>query len=276
MSNLQHDNAISVIRVTAMMMIVLYHCLCYNAGIWTGFDNAITYNPITVAIIHNIAYVGLDAFVFISGLLYYRISKTGRYDNEKAFLKNKTERLLIPYIVWGALLCLIFWEYQKPLRILYGISHLWFLLMLFEIFVVVSLTKAYWNKLNFKMSLCVFAVLLIINVITAKLAILPHDNDGRVVLAMQSTLDYLPIFYLGIITEKFDICNKVKIKRNIALMLVLVLFAIGIIPFLIHMHITRLYQWLPTYLLLGVAYATLRDFGSIHVGGVREERSCYC
>ena len=271
MSNIQHDNSISIIRVTAMMMIVLYHCLCYNAGIWTGFDNVITYRPIAVATIRNIAYVGLDAFVFISGLLYYRISTTGKYKNEKAFLRNKTERLLIPYIAWGILLCLIFWNYENPIRILYGISHLWFLLMLFEIFAIVSLTKAYWNKLNLEMSLCILVTLLVTDGLTAKLAILPHDDDGRVLLAMQSTIDYLPIFYLGIITEKFDICNKVKIKRNIALIIVLLLFSIGIVPFLIHMHITRLYQWLPTYLLLVIVYSTLKKGNRAYVGGGKRQ-----
>ena len=84
---MQHDNSISVIRVTAMLMIVFYHCLCYNAGIW-HFHNPIVYSPVELAIAHNIATIGLDTFVFISGLLYYRINQTGKYNNWSLFFEE--------------------------------------------------------------------------------------------------------------------------------------------------------------------------------------------
>ena len=264
---MRHDDSISVMRVSAMFMIVLYHCLCYNTGVWSGFDNPIQYYPIAIAGIHNIAYVGLDAFVFISGLLYYRIGLTGKYDNTRLFLGNKTERLLIPYVIWGLLLCIIFYGREHPIRILYGISHLWFLLMLFEIFVVFGLTKHFWTKFTVKGYVIALVCLLFIDGVVAKLGIIPNDGKGRVVLALQSTLDYLPVFFLGMLTEKFKIYERLSIPKAFAVLLMMVLFTIGAVPFAFHIPLSRLFQWLPTYSLIVITYYSLGKILCGRLGG---------
>lgn len=265
---MKHDDSISIMRVSAMLMIVFYHCLCYNAGVWSGFNNPVQYNPIAVAGIHNIACVGLDAFVFISGLLYYRISTTGKYDNNRSFLINKTKRLLIPYLVWGMLLCVIFWELQNPIRIFYGISHLWFLLMLFEVFVIVTFTKGFWNNLNIKKSCIVLTAIILFDGCVAKSGIIPRDSEGRVLLALQSTLDYLPIFYVGIIVEKFKLYNSLHINNSLIILIVIGLYIIGSMPFYIHLPLSRLYQWLPTCILIIITYYGINKSQWAKLGGV--------
>lgn len=149
MSNIRHDYAVSFIRVIAMILIVFYHCLAYNNGAWTAsFGNTPTYGPVMRAINGNIVTIALDAFVLIAGLLYYRIAATGKYDDTKRFLRGKTKRLLSPYLIWGLLLCVIFPNVEHIEKLADGISHLWFLLMLFDIFAIVALTKKCWMNLG--------------------------------------------------------------------------------------------------------------------------------
>lgn len=255
-------------RVTAMLMIVLYHCLCYNAGLWSSFDNQIQYGPIAVAGIYNVAYVGLETFVFISGLLYYRIGETGKYDDIKIFLANKAERLLIPYIVWGLLLCIIFIGREYPIKLLYGISHLWFLLMLFEVFVIIAFTKCLWKKLSIKQSCIILAILMFLDGGIGKLGIIPDDGKGKVLLALQSTFDYLPIFYLGMMTEKTKLYKDIAISDTVCVSLIVILFALGSLLFAVHLPLSRLYKWLPTYILIVTTYSYLnKELPSIIGGG---------
>ena len=254
MNTIQHDNSISVIRVTAMMMIVFYHCLCYNAGIWDSFNTSIHYNSIIIAEIHNIACVGLDSFVLISGMLYYRIGITGKYDNLKLFLKNKTERLLAPYIIWGLILCIIFKGSQPPIRLIYGISHLWFLLMLFEVFVIAIFIKKHLEKLTIIQSCLALTMLLIFDVLIAKVGLIPNDGHGRILFALQYTLDYFPIFFIGMMIEKFKLYKKIAFGNNVSTLLILLLFVISSLPFIIHIPLSRLIQWIPTSLLIVIYY----------------------
>ncbi len=174
-------------------------------------------------------------------------------------------------MIWGTLLCIIFLDYEKPINLLYGISHLWFLIMLFEIFIIVSLTKNFLDKINRKGCICVLILLLIVDGIVAKIDILPHNHDGRTLFAMQSTFDYLPFFYLGIITEKFEIYNYLKLKKNIGIILCGILFALGTLPFLINLKFTRLYQWIPAYILIIISYSILRQTNLYRVAGGRKK-----
>lgn len=147
MKTIGHDNSVSVIRVSAMVMIVMYHCLCYDAGIW-DMGQLDMYSLEATAIIKNISIVGLNTFVLISGLLYYRLNEAGRYNNTGSFLLRKFKRLLMPYIIMGTVVCCLFSQMYSGEDLLYGISHLWFLLMLFEIFVFAALTRIIWMRMK--------------------------------------------------------------------------------------------------------------------------------
>lgn len=89
----------------------------------------------------------MPLFVFVSGSVYaYQTEVLGRSTGFSAFIKKKAKRLLIPYVVFGLLL--IFLMFGCGLRsnlsdyIINGIllskdsRHLWFVLMLFEVFVL--------------------------------------------------------------------------------------------------------------------------------------------
>lgn len=257
---MNRDFSISAIRVLAMLMIVFYHCLCYNLGVWPWFENeGCVYSPLEAAFIRNIVCVGLDAFVFIAGMLYLRIGITGKYDNIGRFLTNKTARLLVPYLFWGILQCFIFFGFEKPTNLLYGSEHLWFLLMLFEVFAIAALTKGIWERMGFKASIIVFFFLLIIDWGANKVNVLPKDEYGRSLFCLQSTLKYLPIFFMGMLCERFKIYKKINVRVSLVPLLVIILFAFGASFNYVHLPLAWSYRWMPNVLLLLLCYKALKE-----------------
>lgn len=260
-NDMKHDNSISVMRVAAMIMIVAYHCFCYNAGIW-DFSNPITYNGVGLAVINDLRLLGLNFFVLISGMLYSRIEATGKYNDTKNFLINKVKRLLIPYIIWGIILCVIFLGRKNPIDILYGISHLWFLLMLFEVFVIIALTKAIWKKQGLKGSLLILLVFMIIDVVVSKLTYVFHIPDIMMLLDWQRALEYLPLFYIGVILEKFNLYEKLHFNVWCKLIIAMSLFIVTVLfSSNLHIHFTLIGSWFSTSLLFILVYNLLSTSG---------------
>lgn len=257
---MKRDFSISAIRVFAMLMIVFYHCLCYNLGVWPWFENdGSVYSPLEAAFIRNNAYVGLDAFVFIAGMLYLRIGNTGKYDIIGHFVTNKASRLLIPYLSWGILQCLIFYGFEKPSNLLYGSEHLWFLLMLFEVFIIAALAKPIWDRMEFKASVIGFFFLLLIDWGASKVNVFPRDGYGMTFLCLQTTLKYLPIFYMGMLCERFEFCKKIKVRVWIIPLVVIVLFIIGALFNYINLPMVWAYRWMPNVLMLLLCYKALNE-----------------
>lgn len=271
---MKRDYSISIMRVFAMLMIVYYHCLCYNLGAWVWFENSHSvYPPLESAFVRNIAYVGLDAFVFISGLLYCRIGSTGKYNNIKCFIIGKGERLLIPYAVWGLLQFFILYTFEKPSNLFYGSEHLWFLLMLFEVFTLAALTKGIWRKISIKTCIMFFISLLFLDWAVNKFNLLPRDEYGRTLFCFQSTLKYLPMFYLGMMTELFQVYKKFKVYWKLVPPLAILLFSVGALLNFVHLPLSQAYTWVPTSLLLILCYGNLRDRkrDETCLGGVKQK-----
>lgn len=209
---MRFDTSISVIRVLAMLLIVLFHCLAFNCGGWSEFGNQIVYGKFVIACNRNLSYLGLNSFVFISGLLYFRINAEGKYSSICSFIRKKGKRLLVPYCFWGLMLCIIFYGYETPIDLLFGISHLWFLMMLFEVFVFVEITKKVWYNTNLKSDILIFFSFLILSYGTSKFGVIPKGRDGSYFLTLQQALDYLPFFYVGMMTEKYRVYKFVSIN----------------------------------------------------------------
>lgn len=96
-------------------------------------------------------------FTLISGyIFYYLIFEKNKYKSFKNFIKNKTKRLLVPYLfvalIWVIPITQIFFRYRMIEIInkyILGIapSQLWFLLMLFNVFIIFwILAKIFKNK----------------------------------------------------------------------------------------------------------------------------------
>lgn len=128
---------ISVVRVAAMVLIVYYHCLCCYTR-WSGkFFCGVRFEP--YGSLCNVLYdYHVPAFALIAGFLfgYIRFIRGG-YNDIFSFVKKKTERILLPYIIVGLFLCLI--DFGTLRSMYYGISHLWFLISIFGCFILFRL-----------------------------------------------------------------------------------------------------------------------------------------
>lgn len=212
MRNLQ----VSYFRVTAMIMVIIYHCLCYY-GVWA--DSSII-NPIYVGLCKFMNSIDMPVFFIISAFLYTeKLLNTEEYNNSKEFLKRKAKRLLIPYLFWGIVINILFIDRYNFISILSGISHLWFLLTLMMIFFIVHLTRSKWIRIKIS-SLCILTFSLLL--ITPFGIFVPFDF-----LTIKQVLQYLPYFFVGIIfarSKSLIQYASVEIHKYLIIILLMALF----------------------------------------------------
>ena len=210
-------NYISVLRVSSMMLIILFHSICFYTGTWWHLCTDIV--PLWKLISAPTVKVGLTTFFFISGYLYgYMYLEKGKYRDAKSFLSNKFRRLLIPYLFWSILMSLtmpylnIAW-----INLFTGVAHLWFLLVLFELFIIlVVLTRIGVGSNN-----TIFVDLLIIVSCFTALYIWKNVSTHHHVLCIEEMLYYLPSFILGFYCVRY---RKIEINRY----LLIALFVVGL------------------------------------------------
>ena len=129
--------SISIMRVMAMFMILLFH------GFYFYADNLWYFGGITIPIWDKadtfLDIIDLPMFVFISGFLFgHLFCFKGKYRDKKRFLYGKAKRLLLPYFIWGLLPIVITPSLFTWQGLLTGSGHLWFLLMLYGVFVIIA------------------------------------------------------------------------------------------------------------------------------------------
>ena len=165
---------ISIMHVLAMTMIVAFHSMCFYNGRWTKV-NAIDI-PIWNKASTFLDVIDLNMFVFISGYLYgYLYIYRNKYRHPSEVIRNKAVRLLIPYCFWGIIMVVSF-PWNNWTKLLYGVGHLWFLLMLFEVFtmtVLLQLLNAQRVRFTWKLGGCLI-VLGYVSYLFSK-SINPHD-----------------------------------------------------------------------------------------------------
>ena len=115
---------VSLLRVLAMLMIVLFHCMCYNAGIW-NYPSVEPDNVIYI-LAQIIVYLALPFFFFISGYLYSLYINKNGYRNWRKFLISKLKRLILPTISWTIIYLIVIPGDFSIWELLSGIRHLWF------------------------------------------------------------------------------------------------------------------------------------------------------
>ncbi len=208
---------ISVLRVCSMLLIVLFHSMCFYTGKWWYLCTDMValwklLSPPTVS-------VGLSTFVFISGFLYgYLYMKRGKYRNVGSFLTNKFRRLIIPYFFWGIIMVSFLpVVHVSWINLCTGIAHLWFLLMLFELFLIILLLNMLGiGELSSKKKDCIVVLLSFI-----LLYIWEKNSSHHHFLGIESTLYYLPAFLVGFYSTKY------RLKTD-TFLLAFLLFCIGL------------------------------------------------
>lgn len=132
---------VSALRSFAILSVVLYHSfspyIAYGAGMIQS-----PVSPFYMTIFSNFWSFRMPLYIFISGYLFsFLFNKKGKYASLGGLVRNKFERLIIPYIIFSVLIALTYKQFNLDYaqKILEGYQHLWFILMLFESFVVARL-----------------------------------------------------------------------------------------------------------------------------------------
>lgn len=205
---------ISLIKNIALLLVILGHAGCIYAGRWQ-YDVVNKYSNILKYITEYIYSFHMPLFVFVSGYIYsYSKNIKKKYSCRKEFIINKLKRLIVPYLITSIL-------FMIPIQMIFDIykdgeksyisrvffetilakrpAHLWYLLMLFNIFIIFIFVEKY-----IKSNKYIINILLLFFISIASIKI-PN------LYQISSSFKYLIYFYIGYI-----ICeNKNNIKDNL-------------------------------------------------------------
>lgn len=174
---------IAILRCFATVSLVVWHTYC-SYICWHVADSPANH-IYSEAFPKLIPDANMPLFTILAGYLFhYLLIEKGKYCEFKPFLENKVNRLLIPFLVLGALMNLT--QYGKHITdLLYGQpNHLWYCLMLFYVYIACWLTQKYLSeRLNIVLCLISFCVITIDGI-----GALSH----RVIAGL-----YVPIYYYG-------------------------------------------------------------------------------
>lgn len=210
----QYD--LSLLKVFAILLVVFGHSnyktiKTYLGGVdYSSYINGSFANVVIDFIISSIYFFHMPLFVFISGAIYYygNIQLNKKYKFE-VMLKKKFRRLIVPYFAIGILYMIPikagvnFYQVESIPKILgFGLAlsidsgHLWYLIMLFNIYIVFYFLE---NILNKNRTIINIFVLLVMYIFAYKF---PTN-----ILQIADIPRYLIFFYLGYIFQS----NKKKI-----------------------------------------------------------------
>ena len=202
---MKKNSVVVYFRVIAMLMIVIFHCYCYNFGVWPFLiGSPFPYNYSFSPLIFSIS--GLSIFVIISGYLYgFGFFHLFKYKNNSEFFKKKISRLIIPYIFWAIITYVSFPTSVYWKQLFGGIAHLWFLLMLFNCFCIATMTRSLWKNFGKFGSVCLIVFLYLVTFLQ-KSAFLNHLWP----LAFNKSIHWLYPFFLGIFLGKYMFFHKIS------------------------------------------------------------------
>lgn len=198
-----------------MFMIILYHGFYFYAdNQWSlGGETIDAWDKIDTFL----DIIDLPMFVFISGFLYgYLFFFKGKYRNKKQFIASKAMRLLHPYFIWGLLLIIFMPSIFSLHNLLTGCGHLWFLLMLFGIFVIITPlsnflllnSSSLWMPIT--TTICSVGILFAFNLF----------SSHHYFLCSHAILYYMPFFIIGLYFAKHQLWQKKKNKYTLVILIV--------------------------------------------------------
>lgn len=195
---------LSILRTFAIISLVAWHSYC-SYICWDIIDSpANKIYAVAFGLFAPLA--NMPLFTLLSGYLFFSLMKEqGKYQEFVPFLRNKVNRLLIPFIVLGSLVNLC--EYGKHYGdILYGTpNHLWYCLMLFFCFIISWIVEKYFQKANY--------LLFFISAIYALWmgsSYLCVDS----ILGWKNVLYFYNFFLAGLYVQKYSIIDRIEIFLN--------------------------------------------------------------
>lgn len=216
--NLEWLKNCSFIKMILMLLVILGH----STALWVGWFNQ---EPVfsSRAIGHVSKIIGsfhIYSFILISGYIYAFSKK--KYISMRSFVKNKFKRLILPYIfvsiVWVIPFHINYFnDGIKEIINSYifgkGPSQLWFLLMLFNVFVIVTMIEKIF-KIQISIIIIIFIYIL---------GILGEHFDLNFYQVF-TACKYLLYFYFGTLLYEKYLKFFLKIHSIIYIILFLLLY----------------------------------------------------
>lgn len=215
-----------LIKVVTTLLVVTAHA----ARMYTGEGVVRPYNesPFLAQLCDIIYAFHMPLYICVSGMVYgLCIDNYGKYEDTAAFLKNKLVRLMIPYLFFGI-------AYVAPVMVLFHFTdksyfsycvngillvrdsrHLWFLVVLLEIFCVCAAAR---GRIQKSKPWEIFFFLLVLSAVTWKL---PNF------LQIKRMIHYLLPFYLGYVINRNYKTVTDLLKKPPVMMLMTVLFLLA-------------------------------------------------
>lgn len=205
---MDRNNAISYMRVVAMLLVVFGHALgIYSSIVHWPFEKEVVWYWTDVSkVIYS---VHMPVFFVISGFLYsHNFIFNNKYQDQKKFIIDKGKRVIIPYLVWVVVQAIIFYRYLSDDTIYNGGFHLWFLLALFWQFVFFSTFKRLWvrNKVVLNGTILLF--------ILAAVKLGHIDMYMPKVLCLRQFVSFMPFFYFGLIMGSLPMGDMLAVKKD--------------------------------------------------------------
>ena len=162
------------LKVIGILLVVIGHCTSIYTGGWV-YKSPVN-APIYGLIASYVYTFHVPMLVFVSGAIYYYCRKNKeKYKSLKGLVSNKFKRLIVPFLTIGLF-------YSIPIKYLIGniekgtllnsirnfliglnTGHLWYLLMLFDIFILFYLYEKFIinKKYSVSLNIIVFTLLYI-------------------------------------------------------------------------------------------------------------------
>ena len=224
------------LKIIGVLLVVIGHCTSIYTGGWV-FTSPVN-SPIYGLIASYVYTFHVPMLVFVSGSIYYycRINK-GKYSSLKSLIINKLKRLIVPFLFIGIL-------YSISIKYIIGMikgniinniksfilglntGHLWYLLMLFDIFIIFYLYEKFIlnKKYSIILNLILFSILYI------------SSGFFTNIFQINRAIQYSIFFYLGyeFFRSKDKLILKLeKLKRKSILIMTPVLIAISLVLILV-------------------------------------------
>lgn len=224
------------LKIIGILLVVIGHCTSIYTGGWV-FTSPVN-SPIYGLIASYVYTFHVPMLVFVSGSIYYycRINKD-KYSSLKSLIINKLKRLIVPFLFIGIL-------YSISIKYIIGMikgniinniksfilglntGHLWYLLMLFDIFIIFYLYEKFIlnKKYSIILNLILFSILYI------------SSGFFTNIFQINRAIQYSIFFYLGyeFFRSKDKLILKLeKLKRKSILIMTPVLIAISLVLILV-------------------------------------------
>lgn len=224
---MQRLKELDTLKIIGILLVVLGHVTM----VYTSRDviNLGTFPPFMEWITDYIYMFHMPAFVASSGAIYYFGKRIrGKYKDQALFIKGKIQRLLIPYFFFLIFIMLptriyigiegsIIDFFIKFFFLMIGPHHLWYIIMIFNVYIVFNWFE---EKIYRNSFLKVFIVFVLLNFLGG---FIPN------VFQLGNTLKYLFYFFLGYSFQRYK--KQIKIPKSNNVIPLFVLFILSLISF---------------------------------------------